>query len=153
MTNLGQTCLFPNLILLYLNGVCFGLVPWEQSFFNRFQGRNLLGDDQNFKRGGKVKKEENQISKWEGGAGFFLSIKTFVSFCSCFSRYFTKQEIPKVNDCLVVFNINIVDNNNNNNNIVDLDARRILKYLNIDLNTDHVFQTLILLLSPCVNTV
>ena len=33
------------------------------SIFSRFEGRNLLMDDQNFKRGGDVKKREDQISK------------------------------------------------------------------------------------------
>ena len=46
-----------------------GWCRWEQSFFNWFQGVNLLGDDQNFKRGGEVKKGENQISR---GKLFFL---------------------------------------------------------------------------------
>ena len=32
------------------------------SFFYQFQGRNLLVDDQDFKKGGDIKKRENQIS-------------------------------------------------------------------------------------------
>ena len=35
----------------------------ETSLFYWFQGRNLLVDDQNAKRGGDVKKSENQISR------------------------------------------------------------------------------------------
>ena len=134
MTNLGQTCPFSNLILLYLfNGVGFGLVSWEQSFFDWFQGRNLLGDDQNFKRGGEVKKGENQISR---GELFFL-------FCQSklLSHFVPVFPDPTLNErslkLMTVFTL------------VALNARRILKYL----TTDHVFQTLILLPSPCVNTV
>ena len=37
--------------LLYMfNGVAFGLMSWEQSLLNWFQGQNLLGDDQHFKK-------------------------------------------------------------------------------------------------------
>ena len=64
MTNLGQVCLFSNLITI-LNQWCvgFGLVPWEQLFFYWFH--NLHGDVQDFKRGEYVKKGEDQISKGE----------------------------------------------------------------------------------------
>ena len=56
--------------LLYLfNGVGFGSVLWEQFSFYWLQRRNLLRDDQNFKRGGNVKKGENQIPK---GVFFFF---------------------------------------------------------------------------------
>ena len=64
-------------------------------------------DDQNFKRVGDVKKREDQILK---GKFFllFLSIKTYVTFYSCyssFSSYYTKTKMPrKVDDCLVVLN-------------------------------------------------
>ena len=40
----------------------FESVSWEHLFFYWFQGRNLLVDDQNFKRGGDIKKREDQIS-------------------------------------------------------------------------------------------
>ena len=84
--------------LLYLfNGVSFGSVLWEQFSFYWLQRRNLLWDDQNVRRGGNVKKGENQIPV---GVFFsFFSIKTFVIFCccySCFSKYYTKREMPRI---------------------------------------------------------
>ena len=57
----------------------FKSVLWEHLFVYWFQGRNLLVDDQNFKRGGDVKNREDQISR--GKSCFsFLSIKTYVTF-------------------------------------------------------------------------
>ena len=50
--------------MMWVLGWCRG----NRAFF-RFQGGNLLGDDQNFKRGEEVKKGENQISRREP---FFL---------------------------------------------------------------------------------
>ena len=44
-------------------------MSWKQLFFYWFEGRNLLGDDQNSKRGGDVKKGKDRISRWEP---FFL---------------------------------------------------------------------------------
>ena len=54
-------------------------------------------DDQNFEKGGDVKKGENQISR--GSIFLFLSIKTYVTFCccySCFSRCYTKGKMPRI---------------------------------------------------------
>ena len=53
------------------------------SFFYWFQGRNLLVDDQNFKRGGDMKKRKDQIPR---GSLFspFLSIKTLLYFVPVF---------------------------------------------------------------------
>ena len=64
------------------------------ALFYWFQGQNLLGDDQNSKKGGEVKKGEDQISRGEYFF-LFLSIKSLVPFCSCFSGYYTKGEIPR----------------------------------------------------------
>ena len=50
----------------------FGLLLWEQLFLYLFQGRNLLGDDQNFKRGGDVKMGEDPKSR---GESFFYQLK------------------------------------------------------------------------------
>ena len=76
----------------------FGSVPWEQLFLYQFQVCNLLGDDRNFKMVRGCKKEEDQISMKEV---FFslASIKAYVTFCSCyfcFSRYYTKGEMPRI---------------------------------------------------------
>ena len=62
----------------------FGLVFWEKSFSNRFQGGSLLGDDQNFKRGGDVKKGENQISRGEHFFFLFYQSKLLSHFVSVF---------------------------------------------------------------------
>ena len=51
---------------------------WEQLCFYWFQGRNILWDDQNFKRGGDVKKGENQISK--GESFFYYQLKPASQF-------------------------------------------------------------------------
>ena len=48
--------------------------------FYWFQGRNLLVDDQIFKRGGDFKKRENQISRRLSLFFSFLSIKTMSHF-------------------------------------------------------------------------
>ena len=53
---------FPNLIT-HVQMMGFESVTWKHIFFYWFQGRNLLVDDQNAKRGGDVKKSENQISR------------------------------------------------------------------------------------------
>ena len=73
----------------------FESVSWEHLFFYWFQGRNLLVDDQNFKRGEDIKKREDQISisrrestcfiGREGGEGGSVSLlkpsfKTHFSF-------------------------------------------------------------------------
>ena len=86
--------------MLLVNGVSFGrlVFGWclgTQLLFNWFEGWNLLGDDQNFKKGLGIQKEENQISR---GEFFFFCqlIKTFVTFFSRFSRYYTKREISRV---------------------------------------------------------
>ena len=65
MTNLGQVYLFSNLITIAICSMVWVLVGVvrTQLFFEWFQGWNLLGDDQNFKRCGDVKNGENQISK------------------------------------------------------------------------------------------
>ena len=78
MKSLGdEVCLFFNLISIPVQWCEFWLgVVGTQLFFYWFQGRNLLIDDQNFKRGGDVKKGEGSIIK----AGVFLSIKSFVTF-------------------------------------------------------------------------
>ena len=98
MTNLDQICIFSNLITIPVGFQWCGFW-WDsfgfESFFNWFEGWNLLGDD-------LIQKEENQLC--------------------CI-------------DCLVV--------------LYTINARTISKYL----NTEHVFLTLILLPSLCVNTV
>ena len=98
ITNLGQVplCLFSNLITIPVQWCWFWVSVVGTALFYWFQGRNLLWDDQNFKRGGDDKKEENQISR-EGV--LFLLIKNYVTFCcccSCFSRYYTQSEVPRI---------------------------------------------------------
>ena len=56
------------------------------SLFYWISDRNLLVDGQTFKRGGIVKKREDQISRGENLFSF-LSIKTYVTFCSCYSYF------------------------------------------------------------------
>ena len=61
---------FSNLITITVTLVLdLGRCRWNAALFYWFQGRNLLGDYQNFKRGGDFKKGENQISN---GKCFFL---------------------------------------------------------------------------------
>ena len=74
--------------MLLVNGVSFGrlVFGWclgTQLLFNWFEGWNLLGDDQNFKKGLGIQKEENQISR---GEFFFLSINQ--NFCHIFFTFF-----------------------------------------------------------------
>ena len=70
MTNSGQVYLFSNLITLvqwWVLSRCRGNI----SSFYFFQGPNLLVDDQNFKRGGDVKKTEDYILKRESFLLFY----------------------------------------------------------------------------------
>ena len=48
----------------------FESMSWGHLFFYLFQGRNLLVDDQNFKRSGDVRKRVDQISRRES---FFIN--------------------------------------------------------------------------------
>ena len=76
----------------------FRSVMWERSsFFTGFHGRNLVKDDQSFKRGTEVKKggEINIKGKGIGVFSSCISIVTFVPFCFCFCRYYTKGGIPR----------------------------------------------------------
>ena len=57
--------LFLTWLLHLLNGADFWSVLWEHHLFYWFQDRNLLVDDQNFKRGG------SNIIKYQGGSHFF----------------------------------------------------------------------------------
>ena len=61
------------------------------TLFNWLEGWNLLGDDQNFKKGWESEKEQNQISRGKYFLLFYQSMKTFVTLCSCFSRYTLKE--------------------------------------------------------------
>ena len=71
-TNLYQASPFSNLITTPVHWCGFWVgVMRAQLFFDWLQGRNLLGDDQKFKRGGDAKKGESQISR---GRGFFFFI-------------------------------------------------------------------------------
>ena len=47
------------------------------------------------------------------GGIFFSSIKTYATFCSCFSRYYTKREMSRKKSCFKYY---------------DSDTRRILNY-------------------------
>ena len=97
MANLGHLCLFSNLITIHIQWCDSWVSVVGTAFFYWFQGHNLLGNDQNFKMGGSFKKVENQISSGESFS--FLSIKTYITFCSCyscFSRYYTKKEMPGI---------------------------------------------------------
>ena len=56
---------------------------------------------------GVGKPKSGRIKYQEGGVfSSFLLIKTFAIFCSCFSRYYSKREIPRIkfSDCLVDLN-------------------------------------------------
>ena len=65
MKNSGQVCFFSELITIYLLiGVGWISVGGTQLVFYWFNGRNFMGDDQNCKRSGDNKKD-NQISKWK----------------------------------------------------------------------------------------
>lgn len=69
MKNSGQVCFFSELITIYLLiGVGWVSVGETELVFYWFNGRNLMGDDQNCKRSG-YNKTDNQISKWKS---FFL---------------------------------------------------------------------------------
>ena len=69
MTNLGQVCPFSNVNTTHLfSGVGVGSVSWEHLFFYWFQGRNLLVDDRNLKRGGDIKEGGSNIK----GEPFFF---------------------------------------------------------------------------------
>ena len=59
MMNFGQACLFSNLIAISVQCCGFWVSVVETVHFYWFQGRNLLGDDQNFKKG------QDQISRGE----------------------------------------------------------------------------------------
>ena len=78
------------------------------SFSYRLQGRNLLVDNQNFKRGEDIKKREDQISR--GGGLFFLFYQSklmshFVHVIPVSPDITLKRDAKdKVNDCLVVLN-------------------------------------------------
>ena len=63
MKNLGQVRSFLTWLLYPSNSLGFRSVSWEQPYFYWFQGRNLLGNDQNFNRDGDVKKRENQMPR------------------------------------------------------------------------------------------
>ena len=63
MKDLGQVRSFLTWLLYPSNSVDFRSVSWEQPYFYWFQGRNLLGNDQNFNRDGDVKKRENQMPR------------------------------------------------------------------------------------------
>ena len=80
----------------------FESVSWEHLFFYWFQGRNLLVDDQNFKKGGDIKKREDQISRRES---FFLLYQSkltshFVPVIPVSPDTTLKRDAyDKVNDC------------------------------------------------------
>ena len=65
MTNLGQVRIFSNLINIPVQWCEFWVAVVGTALFYWFQGRNLLRDDQNFKRGGDFKTGEDQKSKGE----------------------------------------------------------------------------------------
>ena len=61
MTNLGNLCLFSNLITIPVQQCRSGLMLWEKAFFYWFQGYDLVKEDENLKSGQNFKKVENQI--------------------------------------------------------------------------------------------
>ena len=64
-------------------------------FFYWFQDRNLLGDDENFKRGGEVKKWANQISR--GCLFFFFIDQKFSHILFLFLQVpLCNREIPRI---------------------------------------------------------
>ena len=108
ITNSCQVCFPSDLITTHLFNDCMGFESVSRKHLNFywFQGHKLLRNDQNIKRSEDFKKREDQTSR--GSLFYFLSIKTYVTFCSCyscFSRYYTKKGAQdKVNDSLVVLN-------------------------------------------------
>ena len=65
MANLGQVCLFSNLIPIPVYWCGFWVSAVGAALFIPIQLRNLLEDDQNFKMVRGCKKEEDQISMRE----------------------------------------------------------------------------------------
>ena len=63
MANLSQLSLFSNFVTVPPQWCDFWVGVVRTAVFYWFQGRNLLGDNQNFKRGGHVKKGKDQISR------------------------------------------------------------------------------------------
>ena len=73
MKNSGQVCFFSELITIYLLiGVGWVSVGETELVFYWFNGRNLMGDDQNCKRSGH-NKTDNQISTWKSFSLFYHS--------------------------------------------------------------------------------
>ena len=77
----------------------------------------------------EVGKSKRGRIKYQGGSLFFYQSKLLSHFVLLsLSRYYTKREIFRIKLTTVLLLWSY-----------DLDARRILKYLNIDLSTKHVF--------------
>ena len=79
MTNLGQVCLFSNLITIFVQCCSMvqqycGVEAQHSSLFTGF--KNLLEDDLNFRRGGDAKKEGKSNIKGE----FFYQSKLLSHF-------------------------------------------------------------------------
>ena len=64
--------------MVWVLGWCRGNI----SIFYWFQGRNLLLDNQNFEKGGDIKKREDQISRWRTLFFVFYQSKLMSHFVS-----------------------------------------------------------------------
>ena len=78
--------------MVWLLGHCHGNI-----FFSWFAGRNLLVTDQNFKRGGDIKKREAQISREKCLFLFYQSklMSYFVPVIPLFQNT-TLKEMPRI---------------------------------------------------------
>ena len=95
ITNLGQVCLFSDLITIPVQccEFCVGVVG-TQLFFTGFKVE-IYWDDPNLKIGREVLKEENQISRGEPFFPFY-QLKLLSHFVSVSPDTYTKREIPRI---------------------------------------------------------
>ena len=95
MTNLGQECLFSNLITIPVQWCGFCSVSWKNSSLFTVFKVGIYWEMIKISKGVRMAKWGKSIVR---GWFFFSSlwIKTF-RFCSCFSRYYTKRKIPRIN--------------------------------------------------------
>ena len=126
MTNLGQVCMSLFLFDYYNCSMVWVVSRWSRnsSLILLVLRPQFTGGWSKFQKWWNCHKEEG--SNIKGGVFFsFLSIKTYVTSCSCyscFSRYYTKREMPRIK-LMTTLMFQILWRN----------TRRILKYfLNID---------------------
>ena len=101
MMNLNQVCLFFNLITAPTQWCEFWVSVVGIPFFTNFKVVIFWRMIRNSKGVGasNIKYQIGRI-KYQGGVFFyFLSVKTYVTFCSChsfFSIYYTKREMARI---------------------------------------------------------